>query len=404
VLRPFCLAAYRALRATAVGGAYLSGILLSLAAAGLLIDRGILPAAETAGSQLMLQYFDKSSDSAQSPDAHTGADRAVSKVAPSRLAAGHDFDHARPAPMFVTKSAAQIEQLKDSVVEHVVAADSTPWHRGDQATFRTLCVRLCDGAYFQVSFSTTRSHFARDEAACKSRCGAPARLFVHSNPGGSPETMTDLSGHSYMAIPTAFAFRKGRQPGCSCRPEPWQTAERDRHRLYALLSAKKEGKPVDHEELHRLRRVVASRDSVQARVTLAPPAEDAESARETVTDSFAAEIASAPESQVPAPTKVALSDQVPLLMSPSKVLPSQTPSAEPPVPVFKGEIVASTAPAGEIEQKAEIRQAARRNAHHQLRARRANASMPTRIWGIGPNAISNPKGDTVYDVFARNFY
>ena len=30
------------------------------------------------------------------------------------------------------------------------------------ATYRTVCVRLCDGYYFPVSFSTLPSHFARD--------------------------------------------------------------------------------------------------------------------------------------------------------------------------------------------------------------------------------------------------
>jgi len=33
-------------------------------------------------------------------------------------------------------------------------------------TYRTLCVRRCDGYYFPISFSTTRDHLAVDEAMC----------------------------------------------------------------------------------------------------------------------------------------------------------------------------------------------------------------------------------------------
>jgi hypothetical protein len=41
-----------------------------------------------------------------------------------------------------------------------------------------MCVRLCDGFYFPVSFSTLGSRFPEDEAKCKDQCAAPAELFV----------------------------------------------------------------------------------------------------------------------------------------------------------------------------------------------------------------------------------
>jgi len=40
------------------------------------------------------------------------------------------------------------------------------------ATYRTLCVRLCDGYYFPVSFSTLPNHFQRDADQCQSQCAA----------------------------------------------------------------------------------------------------------------------------------------------------------------------------------------------------------------------------------------
>jgi hypothetical protein len=87
-------------------------------------------------------------------------------------------------------------------------------------TYRTLCVRLCDGFYFPISFAVPESGFDRDAEQCRASCGSAARLFYHANPGGSVERMFDLSGRAYNALPTAFAYRKALVAGCSCRPQP----------------------------------------------------------------------------------------------------------------------------------------------------------------------------------------
>ena len=51
-------------------------------------------------------------------------------------------------------------------------------------TFRTVCVRTCDGAYFPVSFATVQGRFADDEKTCKALCPATeASLFAYRNPG-----------------------------------------------------------------------------------------------------------------------------------------------------------------------------------------------------------------------------
>jgi Protein of unknown function (DUF2865). len=100
-------------------------------------------------------------------------------------------------------------------------------------TYRTLCVRLCDGYYFPISFATMRSEFARDADKCAASCGSEARLFYHPNPGGDVEGMTDLTGMAYAALPNAFKYRKTLVDDCSCRPQPWSEAEQERHRSYA---------------------------------------------------------------------------------------------------------------------------------------------------------------------------
>jgi hypothetical protein len=86
------------------------------------------------------------------------------------------------------------------------------------ATYRTLCVRLCDGYYFPVSFSTLPGHFERDAQVCQSQCAAPAELYFHQNPGGSVEQMTSVgSQEPYTSLKTAFRYRKEFVNGCSCK-------------------------------------------------------------------------------------------------------------------------------------------------------------------------------------------
>ncbi len=86
------------------------------------------------------------------------------------------------------------------------------------ATYRTVCVRLCDGFYFPVSFSTLPNHFPRDAEVCKARCAAPTELYYYQNPGGSVEQMLGLNQSTpYTELNTAFRYRKEFVPGCSCK-------------------------------------------------------------------------------------------------------------------------------------------------------------------------------------------
>lgn len=100
-------------------------------------------------------------------------------------------------------------------------------------TFRTVCVRLCDGAYFPVSFAAAPDRFARDEAACQRGCSAQSRLFVYRNPGESPRSMVDLDGRRYSELDVAFQFKTKFDPSCSCNANPWEQEAQDRHRRYA---------------------------------------------------------------------------------------------------------------------------------------------------------------------------
>ena len=103
---------------------------------------------------------------------------------------------------------------------------------GGNGSYRTMCVRLCDGFYWPISHGVARARFTRDANACQSSCGMDARLFYQSGEG-SPESMVDLGGRAYSMLPNAYRYRKALVPGCACKPAPWSEAEAARHHRYA---------------------------------------------------------------------------------------------------------------------------------------------------------------------------
>jgi len=94
-------------------------------------------------------------------------------------------------------------------------------------TFRTVCVRTCDGAYFPVSFATYQARFQDDEKTCKALCPATeATLFAYRNPGEDINQAVSISGQPYTALPNAFKFRTEFNPSCACKAagQTWSDA------------------------------------------------------------------------------------------------------------------------------------------------------------------------------------
>ncbi len=107
-------------------------------------------------------------------------------------------------------------------------------------TYRTMCVRLCDGYYWPVSFATLRSNFTRDAQTCAKSCGASAALYYYPNPGGEAEDMVSLEGRPYKGLGTAFLYRATYDSSCKCRAHPWEEAAIERHKGYAKPGAVRE--------------------------------------------------------------------------------------------------------------------------------------------------------------------
>ena len=131
------------------------------------------------------------------------------------------------------------------------------WHE-DTRTYRTMCVRLCDGFYFPLSNNVRRERLYHDNRKCMQRCDGEARLYYYPTDGGSVETMVDLAGRSYSALPNAFRYRKALVDGCACKPAPWSPEEAARHQSYANGDAVAEAE-VDESEAEM--RAVAARSA-----------------------------------------------------------------------------------------------------------------------------------------------
>jgi len=94
-------------------------------------------------------------------------------------------------------------------------------------TYRTVCVRTCDGFYFPISFATVPARFPDDERTCKNLCpAAEANLFSYRNPGEDMNQAVSINGQPYSSSPNAFRYRQEFNPSCSCKAagQTWSDA------------------------------------------------------------------------------------------------------------------------------------------------------------------------------------
>jgi hypothetical protein len=92
-------------------------------------------------------------------------------------------------------------------------------------TYKTMCVRSCDGYYFPVSFATTPARFADDEQSCKNLCpAAEATLFTFRSNEDISRAVS-INGQPYSSLPNAFKYRQSFNPSCSCKAQGQTWAE-----------------------------------------------------------------------------------------------------------------------------------------------------------------------------------
>src|SRR3984885_1264835 len=94
-------------------------------------------------------------------------------------------------------------------------------------TYRTVCVRTCDGGYFPISFATVPARFPDDDKTCKALCPATeASLYSYRNPGEDMNQAVSINGQPYSSSPNAFRFRQEFNPSCACKAagQTWSDA------------------------------------------------------------------------------------------------------------------------------------------------------------------------------------
>ena len=155
---------------------------------------------------------------------------------------------------------------------HFAPFSTTPGYGGGASTFRTWCVRECDGFYFPVSNYATENQFHADEEKCHSLCASPAELFYHRS-DQDVEEMVSLSGRPYVSMPYAFRNRKVYIKGCSCKQSeysPDQIAESEK----ALKLSKRADASLGKSDAAFARRISQAVQNAPSQPSAVPPPQD----------------------------------------------------------------------------------------------------------------------------------
>jgi hypothetical protein len=133
-------------------------------------------------------------------------------------------------------------------------------------TYRTVCVRSCDGAYFPISFATVPARFPDDEKTCKALCpAADASLYSYRNPGEDMSQAVSINGQPYSSSPNAFRYRQEFNPSCACKAagQTWSDALKS---IDDKAAAEQQGDIIVTEEsAKKMSRVPAKQAAVPAK-------------------------------------------------------------------------------------------------------------------------------------------
>lgn len=97
------------------------------------------------------------------------------------------------------------------------AGDDAP-HASHSSGNKAVCVRLCDGSFFPVSY-TALSHDAQELGdMCHALCPSTETAVYSYSIYGDIGTAVTADGSSYADLPNAFRYTKSYDAACTCRP------------------------------------------------------------------------------------------------------------------------------------------------------------------------------------------
>lgn len=213
--------------------------------------------------------------------------------------------------------------------EEVEELPRTPVYRSidPNGRYRTVCVRLCDGFFYPIHYSTYGSMVGPDAEQCQSSCAAPAELYVYRNPGQEIEQAVSLSGSAYMDLPVALRYRKEYVKGCSCKQAEYNPTD--------IMAANKQA-GIDTGPMPPAKPAAPAADGQAAAPAAAPieitgatpPADQAAPAPVDQAAPPPPAEAAAPPPDAPPPTSVAVEQEAPA-PRPAAVPQRQKPPAPP---------------------------------------------------------------------------
>jgi hypothetical protein len=95
--------------------------------------------------------------------------------------------------------------------------NSGPFSSIPSGSYRTICVRMCDGYYYPISYATTPDHFGEDAQTCQQTCPGTDVVLMSNPTGADVNQATASNGAAYTALPNAFKYRTALVPACGCR-------------------------------------------------------------------------------------------------------------------------------------------------------------------------------------------
>jgi hypothetical protein len=172
---------------------------------------------------------------AQVDQARSAVDRAMSDLQRSQMGGGNDLESQRQSVITALAqnncgpqyraAAAQPRGIFETIFGGGASGTYGGVDLSQGGTFRTLCVRTCDGYYYPVSFATSPSHFYDDEQTCRATCpNAEVVLFSHRTNEDVRSAATNR-GQRYIDLPNAFRYRTNYDASCSCRKPGQSWAE-----------------------------------------------------------------------------------------------------------------------------------------------------------------------------------
>jgi hypothetical protein len=123
-------------------------------------------------------------------------------------------------PDFLRDDERHVRRLPDSIEGGWVNDGGRIRYTAPPGSYRTLCVRTCDGYFFPISNASSPWDFERDQQNCQSSCpGTEVQIYYHRHGQESEDMVSGLSGAPYSALPAAGLYRETGTPspaGCAC--------------------------------------------------------------------------------------------------------------------------------------------------------------------------------------------